>query len=153
MSSMNKQRRKARLRRKVSVRKKLFGTAERPRVSVTRSHKNIYAQVINDDECTTLLAANGKKTTAVEIPEGVTGKCAVAYTVGRNVADLAKESGIAKVVFDRNGYEGAFEQFMGLKESLEAIFGKPVDLITDKKFRNPLFQEELDSTKELIYAA
>ena len=104
MSSSSKKRRTARLKRKTSVRKKLFGTAERPRVSVTRSHKNIYAQVINDDESRTLLAANGKKTSAVEIPEGVTGKCAVAYTVGRNIADLAKESGIAKLVFDRNGY-------------------------------------------------
>jgi large subunit ribosomal protein L18 len=104
MSNLNKQRRKARLRRKVSVRKKLFGTAERPRVSVTRSHKNIYAQVINDDERKTLLATNGKKAASVEVPEGVTGKCAVAYTVGRSIADLAKESGIAAMVFDRNGY-------------------------------------------------
>ena len=104
MSSMNKKRRKARLRRKVSVRKKLSGTAERPRVSVTRSLKNIYAQVINDDEGRTLLAASGTKTTNVEIPEGVTGKCATAYTVGRNIADMAKESGIASMVFDRNGY-------------------------------------------------
>ena len=104
MSSMNKQRRKARLRRKISVRKKLSGTAERPRVSVTRSHKNIYAQVINDDEGTTLLATNGKKSATVEVPEGVTGKCATAYSVGRNIAEMAKESGIATVVFDRNGY-------------------------------------------------
>ena len=104
MSNMNKQRRKARLRRKISVRKKLSGTAERPRVTVTRSLKNIYAQVVNDDEGRTLLAANGKKVTSVEIPEGVTGKCATAYTVGRNIADMAKESGIASMVFDRNGY-------------------------------------------------
>jgi len=57
------------------------------------------------------------------------------------------------VMFDRDGYEGAFDQFMGLKEDLESILGKPVDLITDKKFRNPLFRKELDATKELIYAA
>ena len=104
MSTVSKQRRKARLRRKISVRKKLFGTAERPRVSVMRSHKNIYAQVINDDEGKTLLATNGSKAADVEIPEGVTGKCATAYRVGRNVAELAKEKGIASVVFDRSGY-------------------------------------------------
>ena len=47
------------------------------------------------------------------------------------------------VEFDRDGYTGAFDQFMGLKEALERILGKPVDLITAKQFRNPLFQEEL----------
>ena len=104
MSKVNKQRRKAKTRRKIGIRKKLSGTADRPRVSVTRSHKNIYAQVINDDEGKTLLATNGKKAASVEIPEGVTGKCAVAYTVGRSIADLAKESGISTLVFDRNGY-------------------------------------------------
>ncbi len=68
--------------------------------------------------------------------------------------DLEKSRDIDLLVkFDRDGYEGAFEQFMGFKESMEAIFGKPVDLITDKQFRNPLFREELEATKELIYAA
>lgn len=57
------------------------------------------------------------------------------------------------VKFEREGYEGAFDQFMGFKETLETIFGKPVDLITDRPFRNPLFREELEATKELIYAA
>ena len=57
------------------------------------------------------------------------------------------------VMFDREGFEGAFDQFMGFKELLEEILGKPIDLITDKKFRNPIFQEQLVSTKELIYAA
>jgi len=104
MSNAIKQRRRARLRRKVSVRKKLFGTAERPRISITRSHKNIYAQVIDDDERRTLLSANGSKAASVEVPEGVTGKCAVAYTVGRTVAEMAKEKGIDAMVFDRSGY-------------------------------------------------
>ncbi len=104
MSNAIKQRRRARLRRKVSVRKKLFGTAERPRVSITRSHRNIYAQVINDDESSTLLATNGHKAASVEVPEGVTGKCAVAYTVGRTIAEMAKEKGIEAMVFDRSGY-------------------------------------------------
>ena len=104
MSDINKKRRQIRLKRKVSIRKKLAGTTERPRVTVTRSHKYIYAQVIDDDNGTTLLASNSKVAAAVEVPEGVSGKCAIAYSVGRAVADLAKEKGIARMVFDRNGY-------------------------------------------------
>ena len=57
------------------------------------------------------------------------------------------------VLFERDGYAGAFDQFMGFKETMEQILGKPVDLVTNKTFRNPLFQEEVDRTKELIYAA
>ena len=57
------------------------------------------------------------------------------------------------VTFDRDGFAGAFDQFMGFKEAMEEVFGKPVDLITSKRFRNPVFFEELESTKELIYAA
>jgi len=68
--------------------------------------------------------------------------------------DLEKSRDIdLLVVFSRDGFEGAFDQFMGFKETLEEILGKPVDLITYKAFRNPLFQEEIEQTKELIYAA
>ncbi|MEN8008067.1 MAG: 50S ribosomal protein L18 [Candidatus Krumholzibacteriota bacterium] len=104
MSDINKKRRQVRLRRKVSIRKKLAGTPERPRVSVTRSHKYIYAQVIDDEGGNTMLSSDSRRAAAVEAPEGVTGKCAIAYSVGRAVADLAKEKGIAAMVFDRNGY-------------------------------------------------
>jgi len=104
MSDINKKRRQVRLKRKISIRKKLSGTSERPRVSIARSHKSIYAQVIDDDAATTLLSCDSKHAASVEVPEGVTGKCAVAYSVGRTVADLAKEKGIAKMVFDRSGY-------------------------------------------------
>ena len=104
MSDINKKRRQVRLKRKISIRKKLSGTAERPRVSVTRSHKNIYAQVIDDDTGSTLLTIDSKRAASVEAPEGIAGKCAVAYGVGRAVADLAKEKGIARMVFDRSGY-------------------------------------------------
>jgi predicted nucleotidyltransferase len=57
------------------------------------------------------------------------------------------------VTFERDGFKGAFDQFMGFKEAMEEVFGKPVDLLTSKKFRNPVFHEELEATKELIYAA
>ena len=104
MSDINRKRRQVRLRRKVSIRKNLSGTSERPRVTVTRSHKYIYAQVIDDDTGSTLLSFDSRSAAEVEAPEGVAGKCAVAYGVGRAVADLAKEKGIASMVFDRNGY-------------------------------------------------
>ncbi len=57
------------------------------------------------------------------------------------------------VLFNRSGFEGAFDQFMGLKERLEKIYGRPVDLIHLKKFRNPLFEEEVHKSKTLLYAA
>ncbi|MCP4572939.1 MAG: 50S ribosomal protein L18 [bacterium] len=102
--NVSKKRREARAKRKTSSRKRLHGTAERPRVSVYRSHKNIYAQVVDDDEGSTLLSAKGDKIEQVEVPKGVSGKCAVAYGVGRAVADLAKSKGINAMIFDRSGY-------------------------------------------------
>lgn len=57
------------------------------------------------------------------------------------------------VAFDRQGYEGAFEQFMGFKEQLETLLARPVDLVVNRPFRNPHFQQEVDQTKQLIYAA
>jgi large subunit ribosomal protein L18 len=104
MSNFSRKRRQGRIKRKISGRKKLFGTAERPRVCVFRSHKNIYAQVVNDDEGATLLASDASKAAEVEAPEGVSGKCAKAYNVGRAIAELAKEKGIETMVFDRSGY-------------------------------------------------
>jgi hypothetical protein len=49
--------------------------------------------------------------------------------------------------------EGAFNQFMGFKERMEAILERPVDLITGKRFRNPYFQQAVEEQKKLIYAA
>ena len=57
------------------------------------------------------------------------------------------------VEFDRNGFEGAFEQFMGLKEGLEEVLGRPVDLLTNTRFRNEIFREEIERSKRLVYAA
>lgn len=57
------------------------------------------------------------------------------------------------VDFDRTGYEGAFDQFMGFKEMLEEIYQRPVDLLHIGKFRNPIFQKETDQSKVLLYAA
>lgn len=93
----------ARNRRHERIRRKVEGTAERPRLAVFRSTNHIYAQVINDVEKTTLVAASdldkGLKAT-------VSGKkkSEVATAVGDLVAARAKEAGITKVVFDRGGY-------------------------------------------------
>lgn len=57
------------------------------------------------------------------------------------------------VEFDRDGFSGAFEQFMGFKERLEEILERPVDLLANRRFRNEIFQAEIERTKRLIYAA
>jgi len=57
------------------------------------------------------------------------------------------------VLFDSKNTEGAFDRFMGLKESLEALYGRRVDLLTLKPFRNPIFQAEVSQHKTLLYAA
>jgi large subunit ribosomal protein L18 len=101
----------ARLRRKKRVRKKIFGYPERPRVSVFRSNKHIYAQVINDVEGHTLVALSSlspevrTKVEELKSKGEVKGKVDVARLVGRMLAEKAKEKGITKVVFDRNGYK------------------------------------------------
>lgn len=87
-----------RQRVKRSVRGKVSGTPERPRLTVFRSNKNIYAQLVDDLAGHTLAAASS-------LEEGVEGTPVdVAKTVGQKLAERAKEAGIEQVVFDRNGY-------------------------------------------------
>ncbi len=91
----------ARIRRHERIRKKVVGTLERPRLSVYRSHKNMYAQLINDDDNTTLLTC----TTLQEECKGKHGaNIKTAAMLGEILAKKAKEKGIEKVVFDRSGY-------------------------------------------------
>jgi large subunit ribosomal protein L18 len=101
---MDKQKKKAvRLqRRKYGVRKGLFGTAERPRLSVFRSDKHIYAQVINDLDGKTLAAASS---TVSEVRGDLKngGNVAAAKAVGKAIAQRAKAAGITLVAFDRGG--------------------------------------------------
>ena len=89
-----------RLKRHKRVRAKVFGTAERPRLNVFRSEKNIYAQIIDDVAGNTLVAASSLEV-AVEV---YGGKVAAATAVGKLVAERAKAKGIDTVVFDRGGY-------------------------------------------------
>ena len=91
-----------RLKRQVRVRKKVRGTSERPRLSVFRSARHIYAQVIDDTKGVTLVACSTLSSDAADL--GYTGNVAAATHVGTEIARLAIEKGITSVVFDRNGF-------------------------------------------------
>lgn len=92
-----------RVRRKRHVRKKVTGTPQRPRLTVFRSHKNIYAQIIDDTISKTLVAASSMEGPLKdELACG--GNAAAAKVVGAALAVKAVEAGIKQVVFDRNGY-------------------------------------------------
>jgi large subunit ribosomal protein L18 len=84
------------------IRKKVIGTAERPRLNVYRSLNHIYAQVIDDLKGVTVVAASSAQGKKGERVTG--GNVAAAKTVGKKIAELAKQKGITKVVFDRGGY-------------------------------------------------
>lgn len=98
-----KNRNELRKKRSLRVRKNIHGTAERPRLSVYRSLNHIYAQIINDDNGTTLVSANTMQKDVVKLIEGKTKKEA-AFIVGQCVAKAAAKKGIKAVVFDRAGY-------------------------------------------------
>ena len=93
----------ARLKRKRSIRKKIWGTEARPRFCVFRSAKHIYAQLIDDDTGKTLAAAS---TLTPEVRGEVKGTANIkaAERVGALIARKAVEKGIRRVVFDRNGF-------------------------------------------------
>lgn len=90
-------------RRKKGVRFKISGTADRPRLTVNRSLKNITAQIIDDEKMITLAAASTKSKGMVEKVAGK-NKIEAAGFVGEEIARLALEKKITKVVFDRNRY-------------------------------------------------
>jgi len=90
-----------RLRIKRRIRKSVSGTAERPRLSVFRSNKQISVQLIDDIAGTTLLAVSSE---VKEIAEKKVTKCEQAELVGAAIAEKANAAGITGVVFDRNGY-------------------------------------------------
>lgn len=92
-----------RARRKIRVRKRVFGSAERPRLTVFRSHRNVSAQLIDDVSGRTLVQASSlNKDLRSEIPYG--GNIAAATRVGRLLAQRAVVQGIKEARFDRNGY-------------------------------------------------
>jgi large subunit ribosomal protein L18 len=102
MADKNKDKAVRLQRRKWSLRSNLFGSAERPRLSVFRSDKHIYAQVINDFDGKTLAAASS---TATEVRGDLKngGNVEAAKRVGKAIAEKAKAAGITQVMFDRGG--------------------------------------------------
>jgi large subunit ribosomal protein L18 len=90
-----------RFRRHLRVRKKLAGTAARPRLVVFRSLKHISAQLVDDDRGVTLVGVTDQ-TEGIQVDGG--GKVARGKATGKLLAEKAKAAGISKVVFDRNGY-------------------------------------------------
>ena len=105
-----RQRENNRLRRKRRIRKKVTGTPRRPRLSVFKSNKHTYAQIIDDYAGETLASASTVEDGVVEDADELT-KTEQARKVGAEVAERAKEEGIEQVVFDRNGfiYHGRLE--------------------------------------------
>jgi large subunit ribosomal protein L18 len=101
MKKNQKNLRRAKIRRR--VRSKISGSSERPRLSVYRSLKHIYLQIINDDAGVTLVSASTKTT---ELQDELVGKnySERAAIVGKFIASKAIEAGIVSVVFDRGGY-------------------------------------------------
>jgi len=102
MGSMNI-RQQARLKRKKRIRKKIYGTPERPRLSVFRSSRHIYAQIIDDTVGRTLVAASTVDQQSKDAPK-FENKVAAANFVGKIVGERALNKGIKKVIFDRNGF-------------------------------------------------
>lgn len=93
---MKRTKQQSRQRIHLRVRKKLSGTQERPRLSVYRSNKSIYCQIIDDLSGQTLAAASSKEATGTKIEQ--------AMEVGKMIAERAQAAGVSVVVFDRSGY-------------------------------------------------
>ena len=101
---INKNRSIGRLKVKVRVRKKIFGTPERPRLSVYRSLNHIYAQIIDDASGKTLVASSSVSKLLSKTVEGKKAMNERAKLIGKDLAIKATEKNISQVVFDRNGY-------------------------------------------------
>lgn len=94
--AVDKQKRRQRIRR--GIRAKINGSAEMPRVSIYKSNKGIYAQVINDEAGHTLVSTSSKEIEAKGL------NIDVSKEVGKKLAEKAKAAGVEQVVFDRSGY-------------------------------------------------
>lgn len=102
MTSISHERREARLRRHRRVRKKIHGTAQRPRLAVFRSNKHLTVQLIDDESGRTLASAASVEPAQRALGSGATVEAA--RRLGTLVAERAKAAGITTVVFDRGGF-------------------------------------------------
>ncbi|MDJ0781930.1 MAG: 50S ribosomal protein L18 [Desulfosarcinaceae bacterium] len=94
----------ARFKRKVRIRQRIRGTADKPRLSVFRSAKHISAQVIDDIAGKTLVAASSLEKEVRGQQPSFENKTALATFIGKLIAERAQEKGVRQVVFDRNGF-------------------------------------------------
>ena len=97
--ALDKVAKRAKIKRR--IRKNIFGTSEQPRLSVFRSNKQIYAQIIDDNKGITLASATSYKNKSTDGKS----KSDAAALVGKDLAEKAVKAGVSKVVFDRNGYQ------------------------------------------------
>nr|AKQ01647.1 50S ribosomal protein L18, large subunit ribosomal protein L18 [uncultured Ignavibacteria bacterium Rifle_16ft_4_minimus_20697] len=102
---MIKRENNSRLRSKIRIRKKVFGTPEKPRLSIYRSLNNIYGQIIDDSNGKTLASASSLSKEIAEDIKSAKGKTAKSKLVGKLVAQKAVEQNISTVIFDRNGFK------------------------------------------------
>ena len=105
MTKMTRIRKFKEHRRQMRVRKKVVGTPERPRLSVYRSAKNIYAQVIDDLNGKTILSCSSLDKDRADAVKKAEKKIDLSLAVGESIARKAAENGIKTVVFDRNRYQ------------------------------------------------
>src|SRR5262245_20954394 len=92
------------LRRRRHVRKRVRGTPERPRLTVFRSHKHIYAQIIDDVQGVTLASASSRAKGVRDSVKAYGGNKNAAVAIGKQLAEIAKGKGVTKVCFDRGHY-------------------------------------------------
>ena len=102
MTKVAQKRRESRLVRHARVRKKIHGTAERPRLAVYRSNRHLVLQVIDDDLGRTVVSASSQEATQRTAGRG--SNVEAATRLGQLIAERAKAAGIDKVVFDRGGF-------------------------------------------------
>jgi len=104
MANKDLKKRSMRSRRKLRIRKKVTGTAQRPRLAVFRSLKHIHAHLIDDASGQALLGVSSNSKDLRDQLKSIEGKCDKSREVGKALAAKAKEAGIAQAVFDRGGY-------------------------------------------------
>lgn len=106
MKNRSEKRREYRARRRTRIRKKIRGTAERPRLVVFRSLKHLEGQLVDDDRGVTLLGMSTRAgdVSRKEAEDDLDGKIADSYVAGKKLAERAIEAGVEAVVFDRGGY-------------------------------------------------
>ena len=92
-----------RKKKHIRVRKKIFGTKERPRLALYRSNKHIFAQIIDDSNSNSLLSLGSHVKEFEDFKPEKSGKIPVCFEVGKRIAERAVKKGIKEVVFDRSG--------------------------------------------------